>query len=203
MLLRPQHGFTLLEILVALFIFLIVALMASQGLHTVLTTKEITEKNASRLAQLQIAMLLLERDITQAIDRPILDAVGQKQPALKGDKNYLELTHAGFANPFGIQQRSTLQRVRYQFDNGKLMRITWDVLDRIPATQPVSRTLIDNIRSLQWRFIDDGQNYYDSWPASEQAKTQLPKGIEIRISLKNQGNLLRLFFIPGKSLSTL
>jgi type II secretion system protein J len=62
-----RAGFTLLEILIALFIFTIVSMILVSALHNVLNNQAATEKKAHQLAKLQIAMLLMSRDIEQTI----------------------------------------------------------------------------------------------------------------------------------------
>lgn len=59
------HGFTLLEILVAVFIFTIVSVMTVTALHTVILTQTAMEKNTAQFNQLQIAMAIMQRDFQQ------------------------------------------------------------------------------------------------------------------------------------------
>src|SRR6185312_5679581 len=106
---RHDYGFTLLEIIIALFIFSIVSIIIVSALHNVLNTQAATEKKAARLAELQIALLLLSRDIEQTVNRPIVNASGMLEGFI-GSSHTITFTHAGFVNPFGQLQRSTLQR---------------------------------------------------------------------------------------------
>ncbi|MCQ8131101.1 PulJ/GspJ family protein, partial [Methylomonas rivi] len=63
-------GFTLLELLVAMAIFAIMAVMAYGGLKTVIDTRRATQAKAAQLRQLQQALYLLNEDLQQAVSRP-------------------------------------------------------------------------------------------------------------------------------------
>ena len=81
---RRRGGFTLLELLVSLAIFALLATMAYTALNMVLNMRKEVEKRADRLTELQTAFMVMERDIEQAIARPIRDDLGDEQAALKG-----------------------------------------------------------------------------------------------------------------------
>src|SRR5687768_8135700 len=107
-------GFTLIEILVALFIFSVVSLLMTTALHSLLRSQESVEKSAERFAALQTALLLLSRDIEQSIDRSASVPAGIAG-AFNGAPDRLTLTHTGLVNPDAQLQRPTLQRTQYQF----------------------------------------------------------------------------------------
>src|ERR1700722_15846954 len=131
-----QRGFTLVELLVVLSIFAILALIASAGLFAMVSANKSMQANSARLAQLQVAMILIERDIQQAIYRSILDEIGSEGGPLIENEDCLELTHAGIANPLAQNNRSTLQRVAYLKIKTQLIRQTWPALDRVATTLP-------------------------------------------------------------------
>ena len=78
---RPR-GFTLLELLIALAIFSLIAVMAYGGLATVLEQNLVSEESAVRLAALQKTYLVLQRDIEQVVPRPIRNEFGDRDAAL-------------------------------------------------------------------------------------------------------------------------
>ena len=80
-----SRGFTLVEILVALFIFAIVGLMGTQLISRVSTQQTILSERGARLIELQRAMTILKRDIMQVQRRNIRDAYGDQQPAVQLD----------------------------------------------------------------------------------------------------------------------
>ena len=196
-----KQGFTLIEVMIALLIFAIMAVIATTGLSTVLKSRDLARSNAERLAKLQIAMVIMQNDFTQMINRRIINNKGALIPAIISQQNYAEFTRAGYLNPLMALQRSTLQRVAYEFNNNKLIRITWPVLDRAPDTKPMQRVLLKNVTHMQIRYLDTKNRFYTSWPPPQttatQNKNQLPKAVEISINIAKWGSIQRIFVIPS------
>src|SRR5437762_2019018 len=90
-------GFTLLEILIALFIFTILSFLLTAALRTVINAQSGTEDKALRLRELQMILLTMSRDIEQTVNRPITNAVGKEEAAFVGTENGFVFTHTGFA----------------------------------------------------------------------------------------------------------
>ena len=150
-------GFTLLEILIALFIFTIVSAILAGALHSIFTTQAAVEKRVQSLTELQIALLVMSRDIEQTIDRPISLSDHSKQGFI-GSSSVLVFTHAGQVNPFAIANRSTLQRVRYELEEGNLVRVTWPMLDRIKDNAD-KRILLKNVAELNFQYLDSDRHF--------------------------------------------
>ncbi|MEN8216148.1 MAG: type II secretion system minor pseudopilin GspJ [Pseudomonadota bacterium] len=194
---RPQilQGFTLLELLVALAIFAVIAVMAYKGLDTILTARLQTDEHATQLARLQIALTWLGRDIEQYIERPIRDQYGDRQQALQGTISHLELTRAGWRNP-AQQQRSSLQRVAYHLENKTLMRSYWWVLDRAQDARPLKMDLLNEVNEIQFRYLDENLRWREQWSPNEKASPPL-KAIEVTLTVLEWGRITRLFRVPG------
>ena len=196
----PQpRGFTLLELIVALAIFAMMAAMAYGGLQSVLDTRQRTDEQAQRLNALLTTMTFLERDLEQAASRSIRDEFGDTQPPMMGDSNSastrLELTRFGWSNPLK-RERSTLQRVGYRLENGVLVRESWYALDRPPESKPVRADLLDHVSALRFRFMDKTGTWQESWPPTTNQgslATFLPRAVEVTLTLDDWGEIRRLF----------
>lgn len=193
---RKNKGFTLLEILIAMFIFTIVSIIMVTGLRSVLNSQAATEKQSDKLARLQIAVLIMSRDIEQAINRPITNAKGGMDPGLVGTPRSFTFTHAGFANPQGELQRSTLQRSQYSLDQENLIRETWQVLDQTAKTLPDSRVLLNNLSDIRFEYLDTEGKFTNNWPSSGVSKSPLPLAIRIQLTLKNMGKFSQIYLLP-------
>ncbi len=193
------HGFTLLEIIVALFIFSIVSMILISALHNIINNQAATEKNAARLEKLQIALLLLSRDLEQTINRPIITP-SKKEEGFLGTSTTVIFTHAGLQNPFNALTRTTLQRTRYQFNDNRLIRTTSPVLDPTENTPFDSRTLLTDVSALQFDYLDKNNKFQPTWPPADQATAVLPRAVRVTLTLKNWGKIHQLYVITGQPL---
>ncbi len=207
-----QSGFTLLELLVAMGIFALMAAMAYGGLNAIITERQATNKHAERLAQLQTSFLWLSRDIEQTTNRRIRDEYGDSQLALSSaevGQFQLELTRGGWRNPVG-RARSNLQRVAYGVREDKLIRAYWNVLDRAQDSKPLETVLLDGVTRMELRFLSvqksdqqsgqDKQEWVDAWPGNSvgvQPSDDPPQAVEVTLETEAEGRITRLFRVPG------
>jgi general secretion pathway protein J len=177
-----QRGFTLLELLVAMFIAAILFAMGYGTINQAVKNRETLEAQQARLLELQTTVRIMEQDFVQLAQRPIRDPVGGTfQPALlaaassstatglgssigsnsNGTRGLgstttqplVALTRAGWTNPTGVQ-RPGLQRVAYYFQDGTLRREHWLVLDPTQNSKTVKRDLMTHLKSVSLRFMD-------------------------------------------------
>ena len=197
-----SKGFTLLELLIALVIFSLLAVMAYSGLNQVLIAQQRTEAQAKRLTEVQHTFTLLEHDIEQTVAREIRDAYGDPQPALIGNiygDYLLELTHTGWRNPAN-NPRSNLQRVAYSVRDGKLHRYLWYMLDRAQDSVPFDMLLMEDVKEFEFRYMDKGQEWHTSWPDDLSSSTpdrSPPRAVEVSITTDDFGKITRRYRVPG------
>lgn len=205
--LRPphSHGFTLLEILVAMMIFAVIGMLAMGGYNQLLKQSDRVAKNGARVHAVQTALTRLGRDFGSIEPRPVRAALGDGlDAALRADnrsqEELVELTHSGWTNPAGVA-RPTLQRVAYRLQDNKLLRDYWLVLDRTLNEAPVSVVLLDQVKSVKLRYLDQNRGWHDEWPAAGNstpaAKYMLPIAVEVTLELDDWGKLVRLVEVPG------
>ena len=194
------RGFTLLELLVALAIFSVVAVLAYGGLSTVLDQSALTEERADRLGMLQKTYLILQRDLEQVVPRDIRDEFGDRIGPLTGKPTF-QFTRGGWRNPLD-HPRSTLQRVGYLLEDGKLTRYAWSVLDRAQDSKPVEQLLAADITDLQVRYLDAQNRWQEQWPKEQSGadpegpSEALPRAVELTLEHEYFGTLVWLFQLP-------
>lgn len=201
---RIRHccGFTLLELLVALAIFALLAAAVHSTLRAVLDVREQTQRTIKELLALKTCFNVLGRDIEQTVPRSVRNASGEQVPVLQGrDGSYdafLELTHAGWANPMGFQ-RSDLQRVAYGLHDGVLERNVWLVLDRAADSKPQTAELLEKVDTIQMRFLDQDLNWHAEWPPPQgvRGNREVPRAVEIQVVFGGWGAIRRLFKLPS------
>jgi general secretion pathway protein J len=204
---NTQHGFTLIELMIALAIFAVLSAMTYGGLRAVLNARNHSEQQAERLASLQTALLIIGRDIEQTTPRAIRDVGNGNQPAMMGGGtntasitgSMLEFTRTGWRNPAG-RARSNLQRVAYTVQNKQLLRMTWAALDQAPSQLPQTTVLLDKVNALEVRFLDQQMRWQLLWPLATTdtaAQVILPRAVEVSIDVEGWGRIPRLFSVAG------
>lgn len=196
---RPARGFTLLELIVVIAIFAVFALMAYGGLDSVLKTRAHVEEALDRTATVQKAYMRLREDFQQVRNRPARDGFGDLQGALRTDRDgrRVELTRGGWRNPL-LLPRAGLERVSYRLDDKKLKRESFRVLDQAQDSKVVELVLFDDVRELQWRFLDSDRQWHERWPPddpnrSANAAPPVPLAVEMKFESKQWGQLRFLF----------
>lgn len=211
-----QRGFTLVELMVALFITAILFAMGYGAINQVLGNTAALEAQQARLLAVQTTMRTFAQDFEQATARPVRQPVGteweaafesasqsqgQKVPAL------VTLTRGSWANPAGVQ-RPALQRVSYSFENNVLTREHWPVLDTTLASEPIRRELLTGVKSIAFRYMDAPGHWTDRWPGPstqagqsmsnqpERSQLKRPLAVEMTLELEDWGEIVRLFEIP-------
>jgi general secretion pathway protein J len=199
-----QHGFTLLEVLVAIAIFAFVGVMALSGYTQLQKQTEYQQLRLERIREIQRAVQTLAQDFTQLEPRAIREPLGdQRLPALmagEGIDYKVEFTRAGWSNTAGLP-RPTLQRVAYRLDQDGLWRDYWRVLDRTQASEPVRYKLLTGVRAVSFRFLAPSQEWVDLWPQPggnpvEQQRLR-PAAVEVTLDLEDWGQIRRVIEVAG------
>lgn len=166
-----RRGFTLLELLVAVTIFAIVGLLAIGGLRAVLEADRATQTQSRQLADLQIALAMLEGDLRHAIDLRPRDQYGDRLRAFRyspvTDPARLEFVRAGL----GGEER--VGRVAWHLGEAGLTRTTWPTVDGGGQEDERARTFLTHAANgeregsmqLEFEFVDpETGETADAWP---------------------------------------
>lgn len=203
-----ERGFTLIEVLVALSLTALVAMLSYGALSSAISAGDSTHIEAQRLQALDRVFQLLQRDLGQVVKRPVQNGYGENLPAFAGaagGEGLLEFTRAGWPNS-RQQQRSDLQRVDYRWDGSVLWRDYWTHTDRSAAEAPVSVALSRDLKSIRLRFLDDSagsaavdsSQWRDGWLARDSGD-RLPAAVEVVVELEAWGEVRRLFVLPANA----
>jgi general secretion pathway protein J len=197
-------GFTLVELLVAMAVVAVIGVMALVGLNTVFVQQEAARQRAERWQAIQLAMRVIVQDFAQLQPRATRDELGEiYQPSLLASPNAqfaVEFSRGGWANPGGFARGSVL-RVAYNWEEDKLVRLHWPVMDRTLATQPVRTELLDRVENVEVRFLDAGGQWQLEWPPlrmnGPQRLTARPRAVEFAVELEGFGRVWRTVETSG------
>lgn len=191
---RRQGGFTLVEVMVALLIFSMLATAGVALLSFSVRAQAAANAKLDDLGALQRTLSILSADLAQASDRPVRDAAGTMLPAFVGEASgasapMLRLARAGWTN-LDASPRAGVQRVAYQLVDGSLQRLAWPRLDG--AAPLPAAPLLDKVAALSLRYRYRGA-WSDRWDGAGRAP--LPDALELRI--RRDGVDYRQLFLVG------
>ncbi|MBB3692972.1 type II secretion system minor pseudopilin GspJ [Sphingomonas sp. BK580] len=190
---RRDAGFTLVEVMIALMIF---GMIAAAGVA--LLAFSVRAQGASAIALDDTGALsrlssILTADLAQAQDRNTRDVNGVLVPAFSGDAAatpLLRLVRAGWSNP-DQAPRAELQKVEYRLAGDGLERVAYPALDGAAPLPPA--LLLDRVRTVQLRFRYRGA-WSDTWQGNPRAA--LPQAVELVVT-RADSRLYRLLFLVG------
>ncbi len=204
-----ERGFTLLELLVALFIAAVMFAMGYGAIRQALNGRDAIREQQTKLLEIQTTMRVLEQDFVQLTPRPVRAPTGYTwMPALQATAStqpVVALTRAGWTNPNGLQ-RPGLQRVAYYFENGTLRREYWTVLDPTQTSTTVKRDVMTHLKAVSFRFMDQAKQWQEQWPVASATQGSLqqemvlqgrPIAVEITLDTEDWGKLVRILEITG------
>ncbi len=187
---RKSHGFTLLELLVAMAIFSVMAVLAYRGTFSLLHGRDTLVQRHQALADLQMGFHLLRQDLEQIISHPLFQPGDLETPALAGGAHFLEFTRGGYLSPSQLTAQSC-RRIRYQFADGVLSRAVVQVNTSTDEAVATSSPLLDGLTGVAFRFLDRNSTWQERW--DETNRDMPPLAVEITLEKNGWGRLRRLF----------
>jgi general secretion pathway protein J len=221
---RPERGFTLVEMLVAIAIFGVVAGIAYRTLDASLVTRARVTDEYRQWREVIRAMASIQRDIEALEPRPVRLANGEVAPALVGlpardranersDQPALALTRAG--EPGASGRALAPRRVAYRVRENALELLTWPALDQGSASIPDVVVVANGIAGLALRYRDVSGRWEEAWPPAPvsswkaQAAPEgqgatlldftLPVGVEVTLWLPTGQRVTRVVPVPTRT----
>ena len=213
---QNKAGFTLLELLLAVFIFALISTGAYQVFNIAQRNASLISEKQKRIRDVSLSLEIIEKDFTQLTPRfwrdPFSDAI---TPSLQTDytDNYLvRLIRAGWRNPLG-SNRSDQQAVAYRIEEDKLLREYSQHLDNISSTQATKTVLLDRVSNISLRYLDrNNGEWLEHWPPNssgnqavlqdtneqtESLSIYLPIAIELTLELEDFGELVSIILLSS------
>ncbi|MEB0208518.1 type II secretion system protein GspJ [Pseudomonas sp. CCC3.1] len=181
---KPQAGFTLLELVIAIAIFALLGVACWRLFDGVLRAERSSSAHEQTLRGLQRAVALIERDALHL-------HTSAKLPGLALYPNQLNVRRANWRNPLG-QPRSELQDVSYKLENGVL----WRYSQGLEGGELQKQKLLTDVRDLRWRLYDRNLGWRIDWPSGKAAPKGMPQALEMQFSAGRFEQLRRVILLP-------
>ena len=156
---HDEAGFTLVEMLVAMFIFSIISVGSMSALTSSIQSKERIEAKLDTLKSIELSRAIISEDIANIVLRDNRDILGGKETMLLsgGLDNLLSFTRSGRQNPGGVEPRGDIERAAYIFENGTLIRRAFAHENPSQSTPVVSVVLLEGLANAYIEFIETTQ----------------------------------------------
>lgn len=189
--LTADRGFTLLEVLVSISVFSMVALISYSTLDTYIDQRERLQLHYGKLERLQRLFILLERDIQFMIPRKV--RIGDDIEAAVVSENSdalisMTVVEADFRGASGM----ALKRIQWRLDGRELIRAVSDILDHDGGIELQELVVSDEIDALSvnYLFFTNGRGVESKVSFDED---DYPDGVEIIIELAAGETYRRIF----------
>ena len=195
-----EQGFTLVELMVSLLIF---SLLAAAGVGLLAFSVRAQQAGAAKLADIARLNQLgsaLSADFAQVRARPTRNEAGDPVPLFFGASDsgttpMLRLVRAGWTN-VDSAPRPSEQKVEYRLDKGSLVRVAYPMLDGA-APGPVAAILTD-VAAIKLRYRYAGA-WSDQWNGTPDRP--LPDAVELTVT-RTGGTAFREMFLVGTGYRT-
>jgi general secretion pathway protein J len=193
----------MVEVLVAIAVFAIFSSIGYTALLQLLDNRNRIDAERAFWRDISTGFVRIRQDLLMARGRPVRASDGEEQsPPFRGhdtsvaaEEPRFEFTRGGVVAATG--NGSDLQRVGYRLEEGKLLRMSWPVLDRAPTTTPVVSTLLRDIEEFDVSYCADGQAHTCGaiWPPGPNVVDALPAAVELTLKIKDRGEFKRKFML--------
>ncbi|MFP4615518.1 MAG: type II secretion system minor pseudopilin GspJ [Thiohalorhabdus sp.] len=210
---NQEAGMTLLEVLIALAVFALVAAAGFTAVSQGLQTEEELQETRAFWERLGSVLSLMRRDLDQVRDRPPRSPdeawemsfegseSGEAMEGRAGEDTLFRFVRGG-STSFRDGPASPYRRVAYRLQEGELTRLTWSRLDAPASLEPREASLLEGVEEVAIRYMNDpgpdGENpdWATVWPPEGTADDAgLPRAVEITLEFEEHGRFERVFHV--------
>lgn len=187
---RGQRGFTLLELLLAVAIFAVLAAGSTRLFDALVRTDLARQSQASEIRNVARAMGLLQRDALQGV---FPSALKNNNYALALQGNRLSWLSSN-GHDSHQQTQSDLRLTRYWLEDGVL----WRQRSTLAQGPGRAQRLLDGVTSLRWRLYVPEQGWLADWPPAA-GQDAPPAALEVILSTERMPHVRRVLTLAGSN----
>lgn len=189
---RSCKGFTLVEALLALAIFGVIAVLAYRATSSMSEGEARLSQEAQRWRALETLFSRFEADIRQAMPRSA--RVGTAREAAWLGTAYqghsaLVFTRAG--SEFVLEPGPAGQRVAYRLNGDTLELAYWPVLDHVYDAKPLVYPLVSGVAGFDLEYLARDGTWRNRWPLL--GEDDVPRAVRLTLTIDDGSRVDRLF----------
>ena len=189
---RTVAGFTLIELMVALLILSLLALMSYRGLGAVLDARDHVSRESEKWRHVAAFLARFEGDVDLASPRPVRMASGSA-PAWQGrpaSEPGPRLEASRFASVEGVDSP---RRFAYRLNEKQEIELwLWPGLDLSPDALPARYPVLTGVQRFELQYLDAGRKWVLAWPTTP-GDAAIPRAVRVRIVLVSGESIVRVF----------
>ncbi len=193
---NKSKGFTLIEILVVVFIFGVIISIVGPAILQFFDAREKIIAKQEQLEGIQKTFLFLARDLRYAANRVGKDEFGDELDTtlIIDDDSLLALT-ASYPD-LNLNGLNVPRKIRWELERGELIRWQSPALDPEGDTRQIKQVLLTDVRDVDFEIgVVDGER--DTEVRRWNEPNRLPDLLRITIKLENQIEYQRSFGLLG------
>jgi general secretion pathway protein J len=179
---RHRSGFTLVELMIALAILALVAVLGYRALAALVDSEAQLTAEAQHWRDLDGLFARIEADMRDALPRDVRTD-GGTEPAWVGDvddNGNADLRFSRAGPEFGVEPGSAGQRIGYRLRSGAVEVLYWPRLDQPSSVFPRAYVLATRIGAFRVEYLDARGSWRERWPAP--AESPVPRAVRIGIT---------------------
>jgi len=195
--LTMQHkGFTLIEVLVALFILSAMALISYRGLSAVLTAREQVSSETKKWQGVTTFLARFEQDIQLSASYPARTATGNVSTWI-GSTDSQRVPQIEFSRFPSLNDSGTPRHIGYTLNaNNEIELWLWSSLDVVPNKLPARYPVLRNVREFTLHYLTTDLAWVDSWPLLP-GNTNTPLAVQLHITLTSGEKVVRVYSLKS------
>lgn len=186
-----MRGFTLVEALLALAIFGVIAVLAYRATSSLSEGEARLSAEAQRWRALETVFMRFEADIRQAVPRSARVGAA-REPAWIGTvydgHGAVVFTRAG--SEFVLEPGPAGQRMGYRLGGNTLELAYWPAIDHADA-KPVVYPLVTGVAGFELEYLTRAGLWRDRWPLL--GEDDLPRAVRLTLTLDDGARINRWF----------
>lgn len=173
-----RNGFTLVEMVVALAIFALVASAGVGLLRASADTQIAVDESLSAQGRLERIGLLFNADLGQVTIRPTTRSDGGARPAFVGTASSMMFVRDGIVAT-RPEPAPSINRVEWRGTEGRLERTAHRAPDGLRLVDAPAR-LASDLQTITFAYRDEAGGWSDSWPRA--GGPPLPRAVRMDLS---------------------
>jgi general secretion pathway protein J len=180
---RRRHGFTLIELVIALAILALVATLAYRALASLTDSEARLTAEAEHWRSLDALFARLEADVREALPREARTGGGTEPAWLGGadSAGNADLRFSRAGPEFVAEPGSAGQRIGYRLRESNVEVLYWPHFDQPATVGPQAYALASGIAQFRVAYFDASGNWRDRWPWP--GESPVPRAIRVNVTL--------------------